>query len=236
MRRHGFEYTVAAPGPAAPEFPYGNDDPAWAAEHGFGVAHAGKVLADRRRADPNYRYAVALTAGRREAYQTALDGGRAASMAVPLPDGGTLYQNADGCVAEAQRGLYGDLRTWFRTRTLLERLSSDYRPRVIADDRYRSALTAWAACVQRRGYPVETPAGLRDRVAPATSGRPGRAEIRAAVAEADCAAATGLVRSAHKVEAEYAARTYAENRDLVEQYQKLSVRALVVARGTTGGE
>jgi hypothetical protein len=236
MRQHGFEYYEVAGAAPQPDFPYGNDDPGWAAAHGFGVAYAQQVVAAARAKDPNHRYVTGLPAERRDAYLTALDGDRRDPVTVRLPDGKALHQSSQGCTARAQQHLYGDFARWFRARALVERLPSEYTRQVTSNPRYRAALSAWAACMAARGYAATDPAHLRTVVEPATTGAPGGAEVRAAVAEAECAARTGTVRTAREIERAHAEQTYANNREVIAEYQKLSVRALNVARQTVNAE
>ncbi|MFG1603219.1 hypothetical protein [Actinoplanes sp. NPDC049265] len=230
MRRQGFAYTVVEPAPDPGDFPYGNDDALFAARHGFGIAYAKEAVDATRERDPNRRYLAGLSAERREAYGVALDGDRADPVRVVLPDGAALHQSGRGCTSDAQRRLYGDLAAWLRTRTLVERLALDAGPGVAADPRYRAALATWAACMSRRGYRVTDPQHLRELVPPATHGGPGAAEIRAATAEAGCASGARLVTTAGEVERSLADRAYIENREVIEEYQRLSVRALTVAQ------
>ncbi|GLH96347.1 hypothetical protein Pa4123_16210 [Phytohabitans aurantiacus] len=230
MRRQGFEYfEVAEEAPQPPEFPYGNDDPAWAAAHGFGVAYALRAVAAARAKDPNHTYVTELPAQRRDAYLAALDGDRRDPVTVRLPDGKALHQSGQGCTAQAQRRLYGDLADWVRARAMVDRLPSEYTRQVTADPGYRTALRAWSGCMAARGYAAADPAQLRTLVAPATTGTPSDAEVRAAVAEAECAARTATVRTARELQRAHAERTYANHREVIAEYQKLSVHALNVA-------
>ncbi|WP_409375069.1 hypothetical protein [Streptomyces justiciae] len=54
----------------------------------------------------------------------ALFGTGRAELTLELPSGHVVGQHTDGCLAAAQRRLYGDQRRWFRAVTLVNNLKS----------------------------------------------------------------------------------------------------------------
>lgn len=235
MRRTGFEFFAATPPAPAREFPYGIDDRNWAKVHGFGLAES-KVASDRLIAtDPNRRHFFSLSSKRRDEYLLALDGGRRDPVTVRLPDGSVLSASTRGCTAEAESRLYGDFSRWFRTEAQIERFPAEYRALVRKDAAYLAAVGAWAACIHDKGYGAANPDQLRTLVLePLGEGWRVEDEIPAAVAEAECSDATRLVEIAEQVERAQAEKVYAAHREVIAEYQELSVAALGRVRAGLG--
>ncbi|MCT9084760.1 hypothetical protein [Streptomyces fulvoviolaceus] len=162
--------TAAAP---RRQFPYGIDDPAWAAEHGFGDADG--TQQEQPSPQPGKR-----AAAQQQRLVDALFGPGRRELSTRTATGLVGRANSDGCLAEAQRVLYGDQARWFRTEVAVavNNLEAAAHHRVTRDPAYRAVLARWARCVA----PVrkaEDPAQLRScaargRAAPAISisGRP----------------------------------------------------------------
>jgi hypothetical protein len=227
MRDAGFEVFITEPPPQPSDLPYGNDDVAFAREHGLGL---GAVDLDSYRANhPNTRYVQALPAKRKQQYGEALHGGPGArELMITLPTGYTVQQNPTGCTAQAQGTLYGGFEHWFQVNTFVENLSPLYQRKVDTDKRFLNALAGWRSCMRERGYTAESPGALRARF---TERQHAKADERkAAVAEAECATKTRLVRIGEQLEETYRAEVYQEHRDLIADYQALSVSALQRAR------
>lgn len=235
MARHGFPLWLGAPPPEDEQrkFPYVVDDVDWARRHGFGGGIVAAAQA-RRRDDPNQRYFEDLPPARRAAALVALNGARPEGLEARLPSGGVVRRSAESCRSEAERELYGDLPAWYRAHRVVANLSIVRSGRVLADPAYAAALPAWARCMRRHGYPVDSPADLRRTVA--DRGRD--AEVAAAVAEATCAAG-GLAATARKLDARYAAELAQLYRSDIETERRLELaaapraRAIVTAAGPT---
>jgi hypothetical protein len=248
MRSAGFEFTPpSAPAVPTREFPFGNDDVAFARVHGFDLGPDLAAARAAARADPNQRYVDGLSPKRRAAYLRALNGAHNRATSVRLPNGLRVSTSTGGCTAKAQGTLYGNFVRWFKARTLVENLAGSAHPRVAADPRYLTALHAWAGCARARGYDVNSPGELRARfgedsttpgggfVGPRHPANPPSEEIRAAVVEAECAGQTGLVRLAESLGREFAAEVAREHRATVEEYRLLALTALERARTVPGG-
>jgi hypothetical protein len=73
----------------------------------------------------------------------ALFGTGRAELTVTLPSGLVVAHHTDGCLARAERRLYGDQRRWFRAVTLVNNLKSQapHRDRAAYEDMRAHALT-----------------------------------------------------------------------------------------------
>ncbi|BCJ50345.1 hypothetical protein Asp14428_18200 [Actinoplanes sp. NBRC 14428] len=216
MRRRGFEYTVVSRTTILEnrDFPYGVSDVAWARKHGYGTDLRRRQ--DRTvRAEPNARRLDRMPAPARAAALSALNGvpGAGSDLSAVLPSGVTTRRSADSCTSEAQRVLYGDLRTWYRAERVTDNLADLRIHLVYRDPRYRRGVAAWSRCMGDAGRPYESPAHTLEAALTARPPMPRDREITLAVTEATCAARTGLTatatdldrRYAREVEARYAA-------------------------------
>ncbi|MFF6809866.1 hypothetical protein ACFZAG_08270 [Streptomyces sp. NPDC012403] len=201
MNRQGFTYredrglTLQESRPVR----YVQDDVAWARTHGYGGRIEAKSLRVHER-NPNGTYRQSLSATRRAAFDTALDGGDdAKTLRAPLPVGGEIRKRLGGCTEEAERTLYGDPATWFRTSKTVSGLNALYGEKLMKDRQLTSAVEAWARCMKQAGQPYKDPQAAREAVRVRT-GRLGEAradeafaaERKTAVADATCARETSL--------------------------------------------
>lgn len=214
---------------AAPQrrFPYGIDDPAWAAAHGFGDA-------DGTQQDGTQQAQQSPQPGKKAAAQQqrlvdALFGTGRRELSTRTATGLVVRANSDGCLAEAQRVLYGDQARWFRTEVAVNNLEAAAHHRVTGDPAYRAVLARWARCVA----PVqkaEEPAQLRSvwqRRARALD-QPDAADLqkRYAVAEARCVRRTGLADTGARLEKRHAAGLRAEYADVLADHGQLREHGL----------
>ncbi|MFC8368454.1 hypothetical protein ACFUIT_10795 [Streptomyces sp. NPDC057239] len=201
MNRQGFTYredrvlTLQESRPVR----FVQDDVAWARTHGYGGRIEAKSLRVHER-NPNGTYRQSLSATRRAAFDTALDGGDdAKTLRAPLPVGGEIRKRLGGCTEEAERTLYGDPALWFRTSKTVSGLNALYGEELMEDRQLTSAVRAWARCMEHAGQPYEDPRAAREAVRVRTS-RLGEAradeafaaERKTAVADATCARETSL--------------------------------------------
>ncbi|WP_329283597.1 hypothetical protein [Streptomyces sp. NBC_01451] len=212
MNRQGFTYWEAER-PSLEEsrtLGYVADDVAWARKHGYGSRIAAKE--DRARlTNPNLVYRKGLSEERRKAYDDALDGGiDAPEIMAELPNGATIRRQMGGCVAEAEKRLYGDPEAWFRANKIASNLQPLYVPQVMRDKQFVAALSVWSTCMEHAGHPEKDPGAARqaakERALRSTSDETFAAERRLAVADATCArtaslAAIGKERETHYVNA-----------------------------------
>ncbi|MFR9794380.1 hypothetical protein ACL02U_00475 [Streptomyces sp. MS06] len=203
MNRHGFSYwetrilTLEESRPVR----YVQDDVEWARRYGYGSGI--DMKADRaRRHNPNAAYRGSLSAARRAAYDTALDGGdQARLLTAQLPGGrGEVRKRLGGCTAEAESKLYGDPVAWFHAAKIATNLRPLYVPELMRDKRLRTAVAAWSRCMRQHGYSYDDPQAAHDAVRQrtalsersATAGEALKAERETAVADARCARETSL--------------------------------------------
>ncbi|MGW3288706.1 hypothetical protein ACWDR3_29110 [Streptomyces sp. NPDC001002] len=234
MSRHGFAYwedrglTLQESRPVR----YVQDDVAWARTYGYG----GRIDERNQRVherNPNGTYRLSLSASRRTAFDTALDGGDSARMlTAPLPRGGEISKRLGGCTEEAERRLYGDPAVWFRTGKIATGLSALYGDRLMRDRKLSSAIRAWSRCMEQAGHPFKDPQAARDAVRVQT-GRLGAAraeeaftaERKTAVADATCARKTSLGPVATARETYYLNRLRDRFGADIDTYRRLGQRA-----------
>jgi hypothetical protein len=234
LRARGFKYWLIPKGPPSVYglFPYVVDSIRWARHHGFGsdLLRASERMA---KLDPNARYIHSLRTDRRKLNALGLaenGSGLAGHAAVALPVGGILGHNTDGCVAASQARLYGSFPRWFRAKSFVGVLPSLWQQDVLNDPRYRAAATDWVRCMKGAGQQYSSPAE-----AAATFLRPGShrrraSEIKAAVAEAECANSTGLAAVSRRLDNFYSHLVTAKYWRQVIAYRTLALGAIPRAR------
>ncbi|MEV5431954.1 hypothetical protein [Streptomyces sp. NPDC052701] len=238
MRAQGFEYRPVPrnPVPEAREFPYVLDDVAWAREHGYGT-DIRREAAEAREKDVNQRYFRSLPPARRAQALRAANGPDPNGITARTPDGMVLRRSTEGCHAQAERTLYGDLAAWFQAEVTLDSLSPMRHTRVPADPAFARAVEPWARCMRAAGHPYASPAHLRRDALPGPGepALPRGQEIRLAVAEARCATTTGLARTARELDRTHALRLRHQYRSELNVAQRLRLGALPRAGEVIGG-
>ncbi|MGN9781275.1 hypothetical protein ACTMTF_07605 [Nonomuraea sp. ZG12] len=214
MRKHGFKVWMTPPDNTMPQslqFPYVLTDIDWAKKHGYGgdLQERAAALAE---ADPNKRYFQGLSKQARAAARAALNGPAPVGLEAKVPLGGTMRRSDRGCVSEAERLLYGDLRTWYRVTKVTEQLRPLRAGKVLEDAGYKAGLAEWSACMRGRGHDYARPAAARGAMLGGADRHDRAEEIRTAVAEATCARDTGLTDTVRRLDARY-------ERDLVARYR-----------------
>ncbi|MFE7382475.1 hypothetical protein ACFU9F_19130 [Streptomyces zhihengii] len=231
MRRHGFAYTVFPldEESAAVRFPYVVDDADWARRHGYGgdlARRAARLAAE----DPNRAYFASLPPDRRARALVVSNGPSPQGLSVRLPGGGELRRSDRGCVAEAERDLYGDHGAWFRASARVDALDRIRRGRVAAEPTYGAGLRAWSRCMRKAGHSYTTPVAARAAATGPKHPLPRDREVALALAEAACAASSGLGATARRLDARHGAALRAEYRADVDTRDRLRARALTRAR------
>ncbi|NNN34351.1 hypothetical protein HLK59_29105 [Streptomyces sp. S3(2020)] len=209
------------------------DDVAWANEHGYGS----RIEAKHERArltNRNVAYRKDLSDGRRAAYDKALDEGiDAPVITAEVPTGGTVRKRVGGCVAEAEKQLYGDRVAWFRAEKTVMGLQPLYVPELLADKRFTAALASWSRCMARSGHTYRTPQMARQaavekglKIGP---GKAFEAERKLAVADATCAKNTSLRSIGNERESHYVNKLRGRYGSDLGTYARLQLRALARA-------
>ncbi|MGP3924691.1 hypothetical protein [Streptomyces sp. 8N616] len=219
-------------------FPYGINDPSWAARNGFGM-RARQASAPPASAESDSRTEPSSRTDRSESRErdrsrtsAATFGSGERELSVRLPSGYTVQANSDGCLATAQRQLYGNQERWFRAQVVVNNEGSETDRRVRRDSAYRSALDRWAVCMapeQKAKDPAELRQIWERRASRMTDTESERLERRLAVAEARCVRSTGLARTGQRLDHEYAAEVRTENASERSDYQRMRERALHLA-------
>jgi len=138
--------------------------------------------------------------------QGALFGRGRTELSVTLATGYTVRAHTDGCLAAAQRELYGDERRWFRAEVVVNNLRAEARLRLKDDPDHRAAHGRWVHCVTPDHGPRP------ERPAPAV------------VARCDRESGLGEVRA--RLEPALLDQVRAERRDQLTTYRQLRTRAL----------
>ncbi|NJP99579.1 hypothetical protein [Streptomyces zingiberis] len=210
------------------------DDVRWAREFGYG----GQLRRDAekaRRDGPNTTYVNALTPRERGRYRETLDGTPSKGMlSAALPGGGTVETPRESCQARAKDELYGDFETWFRAEKVATNLTPLYVPDLSADKRFTRALSAWSACMERKGRSYADPFEVREDLGRLTAGLSGTAahgvEVDLAVDEAACARSSSLADTARTLEDEYRARKTRRFSDDIATFRRMRLTASDRAR------
>ncbi|GLZ14435.1 hypothetical protein Acsp04_46700 [Actinomadura sp. NBRC 104425] len=232
MAARGFKTWVVPrrPLPEDRDFPYVVDDVEWASRHGYGS----DIQAQRERlraSDPNRRYFAGLSPAQRQRALDALHGRRSARrLEVKTPNGMTVGRIDDGCTAQAQKKLYGDLKVWFRVSTITEALTSLQQRQTTADAEFAKSVKEWSRCMKERGFNYSDPNAARASFMKPGKARPRKTEVRTAVAEAGCARSSGLSSTAQRLEQRYGERLRRTYADDVRTRMRLEVAALERAR------
>lgn len=234
MRQQGFTFVPNRIRTAMDRsFPYVLDDVDWATQYGYGSS-IGLAKVEAIQADPNRRYFEALLPDQQRAALTALNGERPVGLIARIPGAGTVEASAQGCRADAQRHLYGDLPTWFQVRTLVSNLPGLYINTVEQDSRFTAAVADWAQCMRAAGHPYQSPSQIREELDQRARGPvPTDAhtlEIELAVAEATCARRTGLAMTATELDRYYGDQIRAQYRWEIETKRRLQLATLPRAR------
>ncbi|MEW9552581.1 hypothetical protein [Nonomuraea sp. NPDC050783] len=237
MKAHGFQVWLIRrdelPVDSLRAFPYAVTDLNWAKRHGYGGdqrAEAAKLAA----ADPNKRYFDSLSPSDKARARAALNGAAPVGLEAELPLGGTMRRSDQGCVSQAERRLYGDLRGWYRAKKVVEQLTPLRVGRVMKDPRFGRSVARWSACMRAHGHPYADPAEARQAALPPNGATDRAKEIAVATAEAACAAESGLTATIHRLDRQYEREISARYRPFLDAKRALELAALPRAREIAG--
>jgi len=224
MARHGFTYQPQ-PRTTTPDlerFPYVVDDLEWARANGYGRAERRELA---REASRHYR---GLPPAQQRAWRAAYHGDRPSGLEAQLPSGGRIRHSDRGCAARAWQELYGDMRQWFRVRTITAAVGGMRVRQTLQDARYVAARKRWQQCMDAEGFRAEAPLALRKQQL-GYQGADGEARDRAAAtSEAKCAVRSGLSEDARQLDAANAAAL--ENRYQAEYGTAARLRKLALPK------
>lgn len=195
------------------EFPYGIDDPGWAARHGFGIP-----------VERGSREQGVSASKEQQRLSDALFGTGRRELSTRTVTGLVVQANSDGCLAAAQRVLYGDLDRWFRTEVTVDNLAAAAHRRVTQDPAYRAALARWSRCVapvQQADNPGELRGAWQRRARGLAPREATALQQRFAVTEARCVRRTDLARTGARLEKRHAAELRTEYADVIAEHRRL---------------
>ncbi len=196
MKSKGFDYWGPPKPTSTPElmFPYGIDNAAWARANGFG-----RELLDRVTADQHY--VSNLSSSARNRYYLDLDGAgpRGPGVTVKLPTGEVIGHSTAGCIAVADRELFGHYRYWFRIDSQYQDLTILLANQVILDHSYAMTVRKWSTCMSRHDDHYISPAQAMESFLAATPPRSLARERVVAETEVRCGHQVGLFRVARTI-------------------------------------
>lgn len=241
MQERGFEYQVAPlPEDSFEAHPYGNDDVDRSRANGYGLGERTRGQSSTgdldNSTDPNSQYVDSLPEPRRQAFTIALFGPPSGRQGhVGLPGGLEIGFPLEGCLADARQELYKDGEEFMSAVSIIDNLGTEVQTRVVAEKSYVKAREQWHDCMHQRGYDAERPAdAVRLAISAYATGDAAEArlrEIEIAVADAECAQRTALVKKAEQLESEIWHDVLNDNTGAIESYRELRGLALERARG-----
>ncbi|HET7012778.1 MAG TPA: hypothetical protein VFI65_02635 [Streptosporangiaceae bacterium] len=183
---------------------------------------------------PANAYYAKLSPRRRAAWTAAITGDPGGARRIPavqvrLPQGLVMGHSRLGCVASAEKRLYGDYQAWFAAENTVQALREIAVQEVPHASTYVSATRRWSRCMSARGYTAASPPKFRSAVTRPMRAHPTVREIAAATASAGCAESTGLTRLALRLQRHYWNGLSRHYRKEVSTYRKLALIALPAA-------
>jgi hypothetical protein len=211
MRSMGFAYMIVRDPVEPPEleYPFGIDNIAWARANGFG-----RDLIERISA--NERYVSGLSQSEQNRYSLDLNGPGPSGpgVAVQLPTGEFLGHSTSGCIAEADRELYGNYDAWFKVDSQYQDLSNVADANVMSDPIYSSDLKQWSLCMFKSGFKFDSPAQAMEEFLSSSPPGPRAMAVQVAVREAVCGERVRLFRTSNQLAQKF-------NRSVDRRYAKL---------------
>jgi len=209
------------------------DDVPRARREGYGLT--GRVD-ERRLADPNGDYVLTLSPARQRQWSAALYGDLKNGIKVEVPGVGTMQASSKGCLADAQRMLYGDYAKWKAADARVRNRHGQIGAWVRADSGYTSAISKWRSCMQGKGYRFTDPNAATSDAVRRFGGRAAfkSQEIRLAVADAECNRDAGVAKAVRELTDKHTRRWVSENEGPVIEVQAMRAAALTKAKQLVG--
>lgn len=210
-------------------------NPAWAKQNGYGFdaraveAIRGKHLGPESGTTLDTETEEALYGSPAAATET-IDLG---------PEQGKLSFGRDGCYAQTQQVLFGDIREWYTVRQIATNLSGQLHREALADPAVASALQGWRDCMGSRGWnSFQQQGDAFARVAREYESRPGNArkvELTIATADAECTVSSGYDKALGKSEKEVAEAAQQKANATILGYVRMRSEAISKANSILGG-
>lgn len=145
---------------------------------------------------------------------------------VRLPHDYIIGVPTSGCYADARVDMGGDVIRWALVEYLPNDLNEEASSAVAAMDAFRAAARSWSRCMRGKGYETGSPAQMEEAFRKsyphvpksiATDADFRTAEIRGAVADAECQMGSGFSRSKARLMAKYAEQLPSEVKQQAKQ-------------------
>ena len=231
MRTQGFSYSYSPASVVLPEqlFPFGIDELGWARANGFGREILDEMTASQK-------YVARLSTSDRNRYFLDLNGPGPIGPGVTasLPTGEVIGHSTSGCIASADRELYGNYRSWFKVSSQYQDLNNLVVNRVLQSNSYRSAVLEWSSCMSIHGHAYLSPAQAMHSFLTAMPPMPREIEHSVAQTEVNCGITVGLFRFAHRLEDEDAGRIRRQYSMIVSANRRFNAAALPRAEKVLG--
>ena len=201
MQALGWDYELAPAIPEGEPYPYPGAlselaqwtfaDVESAQSDGYGLQpHMAAIAGAIDRMDAGERVSIPdpTTMGAEDAARFELDffGSEEERIEILERDGSHAGRAGGGCMAEADRALYGDIETEMWLQDARGTASSDIWVAVKADGAVIGAWKSWAVCMHSRGHAFGDPVGAYAAALTAASSGNFEEEHRIAIAHAEC--------------------------------------------------
>lgn len=237
MAKAGFKYTVAIPPEQEEKEPWmRGDDVAKAHKDGYGIWQHRRETANELdprapRPDPD---TDGLSKSEKERFERTLDGTRRVDFNVV--GGGVMNIAVDGCLAEAQKELYGDIKQWSGVESLATNFKTVALTASSKYPEYKQAEKKWSACMSKSGYRYPTPDEAYDEAYTFYSGiklpsAPLKKEIELAVADATCDKKLGVSALKVKLYDRALKESIEQFEPQIIEYNEKQRKALKIAQG-----
>ena len=256
----GFKY-VTYPPPSAPQsYQWGRDDVEAARTGGYGLkADNGPILItddgstgassstgggsanNSAPRDPNIKYMQSLPKDEQQRYWTTLMGNTEGPLvSTTFPNGGAYGVPTSGCISEARKRLYGSLQSYVQLTVGGMQIETGADKLVAADPTYVRASVAWQQCMKGKGYDFADigaaySAALAARRAAPDPAAAKAAEIKIAVADAQCGRQSGIRRIGDALDTKYQEQLRAQNQGAVLAEAEATAEAVARAKQILAG-
>jgi hypothetical protein len=231
MRAAGFSYWIVQNmiEPPEIEFPFGIDNIAWATTNGFGRGLIEHVSS-------NDKYFSRLSQTSKNLYALDLNGPGPSGPGVSakLPTGEVLGHSTSGCIAQADRSLYGNYDAWFKVRSQFQDLTYLTVDDVLKNRSFDVKVKNWSSCMSGYGYTYTSPTQTMQAFLAASPQSPRALSVEVATHEVVCGKKVGLFRTANHLASEFNAVVDRHYAKIIEANTRFNIAALRRARKILG--
>jgi hypothetical protein len=201
-------------------------DPAWAERHGYGFDPKAVEAIRGKHLGPESGKALDT-----ETEEALYGAPGAATETIDLgPQQGKLSFGRDGCYAQTQQELFGDIRQWYTVRQVATNLSGQLHREAQADPAVAHSLQGWRDCMGSRGWnSFQQQGDAFARVAREYESKPDSArkvELDIATADAECTVSSGYAKALEQSEKEVAEAAKGEVNATILSYLRMRSQAI----------